>query len=157
MARIIIAIVALAALLLLGRWLRDAYRQHGRAFAIKALLVAIAVLLVVLAATGRVHWIGALAASTLAGLRFLLPALLKSLPLLQGLFTARASAQQPDNQTKSSMTIDEAYAVLGLESTATREDIIDAHRRLIQKLHPDRGGNQFLATQLNQAKDMLLG
>jgi curved DNA-binding protein CbpA len=46
--------------------------------------------------------------------------------------------------------------ILGLEAGASNEDIITAHRRLIQKLHPDRGGNEFLATQLNLAKDKLL-
>lgn len=51
----------------------------------------------------------------------------------------------------------EALAVLGLNEEATREDIITAHRKLIQKLHPDRGGNDYLAAQINQAKDLLLG
>jgi hypothetical protein len=51
----------------------------------------------------------------------------------------------------------EALAVLGLQDDATEEDIIVAHRALIQKCHPDRGGNDYLAAKINQAKDQLLG
>lgn len=56
----------------------------------------------------------------------------------------------------TNMTTDEAYNILGLNNNASRDDIIEAHRRLIQKLHPDRGGNDYLATKINQAKDFLL-
>ena len=54
------------------------------------------------------------------------------------------------------MTVPQALQILGLERDATREAIVDAHRRLIQKLHPDRGGSSYLAAQINRAKDMLL-
>lgn len=50
-----------------------------------------------------------------------------------------------------------ALAVLGLEPGATKEQVVDAHRRLMQKLHPDRGGSDYLAATLNLAKRVLLG
>lgn len=52
---------------------------------------------------------------------------------------------------------EEALSILGLKGNPTREEIIGAHRRLINKLHPDRGGSDFLAARVNQAKDVLLG
>lgn len=55
------------------------------------------------------------------------------------------------------MTRSDAYAILGLEEGASREKIIAAHGRLIQRLHPDRGGSTFLAAKINQARDLLLG
>ena len=51
---------------------------------------------------------------------------------------------------------EEALLVLGLEEGASEEEIVQAHRRLIQKLHPDRGGNDYLASQINRARDILL-
>lgn len=56
----------------------------------------------------------------------------------------------------SGLTRAEALALLGLEDDASNEDIISAHRTLIQKLHPDRGGNDYLAAKINEAKDFLL-
>ena len=56
----------------------------------------------------------------------------------------------------SAMSGDEALAVLGLKPGATSEDIKNAHRRLMKDFHPDRGGSDYLAAKINQAKDILL-
>ncbi len=59
------------------------------------------------------------------------------------------------NTSSAPMSKGEALAVLGLEEPVTAEDISLAHRRLIQKLHPDRGGNDYLASKINEARDLL--
>ncbi len=59
-------------------------------------------------------------------------------------------------QPGSSLTRDEAYEILGLDKQATREAIVEAHRRLIAKMHPDKGGSNYLAAKINAAKKTLL-
>lgn len=67
-----------------------------------------------------------------------------------------ATERQPPS-TEREMDREQALAVLGLASDASKEEIVDAHRRLMQKLHPDRGGSDYLAATLNLAKQVLLG
>ncbi len=62
----------------------------------------------------------------------------------------------PPADSGSDMSNAEALAILGLEEGADEQAIVQAHRKLMQKLHPDRGGNDYLAAKLNQAKDTLL-
>ena len=67
------------------------------------------------------------------------------------------NARKPPRGPRSDMTRDEALAVLGLAEGASEDDIKAAHRRLIQRMHPDVGGSADLAARINRAKDVLLG
>jgi len=70
--------------------------------------------------------------------------------------TTSSSGAGAGPTSESAMDRRHALEVLGLDDTANEQDIIDAHRRLMQKLHPDRGGSNYLAATLNEAKKTLL-
>ncbi|MCC5856542.1 MAG: hypothetical protein JJT90_00150 [Ectothiorhodospiraceae bacterium] len=130
-------------------------RRRGR-----TLLIWLAVIfLVMMLVTGRLHWISGLIMGAVLGIAKLIP-LLSYVPLLRRLMgkeppgDGRGDQRMPERPGQ--MSREEACSVLGVPPDADRETIIAAHRRLIQKLHPDRGGSDFLASRVNEAKRRLL-
>jgi len=49
-----------------------------------------------------------------------------------------------------------ARNLLGIKPTAGRDDIMEAHRRLVAQVHPDRGGTVEAVYEANAARDILL-
>lgn len=157
--RIIIFILAIAALYWLIRW----FLRQPPKIRLQFGLLSLGIVLVLLVATGRASWIFAVIGAILPFVQRIL-GLLRFLPVIGRLFqqynAAKAQPGQTKHQTASSaggaMSKEQALDLLGLSTGATRKEIIAAHQRLIQKVHPDRGGSTALAAQLNQARDVLL-
>jgi hypothetical protein len=237
LGRLIVLIVLLIAVTIIVQRLKKTPKSQLKSLYIKLGLSTGAILLILLAATGRIHWVGALIGAAFAITRTALPLLIRYFPILQqfhrkhthnttsasgnssevitrtlkmsldhdtqtlqgevidGLFAGSTLEQleltqlqqlldycqqqdqesvklllsylnhrfgnswqthQPPTNRSGELSIDDALAILGLQQGASKEQIIQAHRRMMQKVHPDRGGSDYLAAQINLAKDLLL-
>jgi hypothetical protein len=57
---------------------------------------------------------------------------------------------------RATLRIEEAAAVLGVAVDAGADEIKAAHRKLIAQLHPDKGGTDYLASKINDARKLML-
>ncbi len=146
MTYIILAIVGICLLALFVRWL---LRTDPKVilWAIKWLvIVAVGIGFVLLFLSGRLFSVTSLLA---AALPLIIPVIIK-----MGRFDQQRPS--PGGTSSDAMAVEEAYEVLELKPGASKQDIHQAHRRLMLKVHPDQGGSTYLAIKLNQAKDVLL-
>ena len=150
----VIAVVA-AAIYAVKRWQslpEDQRKGFGQKTAIYAALAAVLILVV----TGKAHWLMGVLAALLA-IAGRLVQFMPYVPLFKKLMGEQEQGQpgQP-RPAQSEMTRQEAADILGVGVDASVDEVRQAHKRLIQKLHPDRGGSDVLAKQINLAKDILL-
>ena len=84
--------------------------------------------------------------------------LLQAYMLRAGLGGPHHNDSSDDNsqQNFGELSENEALEILGLKPGTSDADVISSHRRLIQRLHPDRGGSDYLAAKINAAKDKLI-
>jgi hypothetical protein len=78
------------------------------------------------------------------------------LPFLQRWMMKSSSENAQMATSSNAMSPQEAAMVLGVEVGARKAEINQAYKELMRKLHPDQGGNDYLAGKLNQAREVLL-
>ena len=159
MVRLVLLIAILGTALLLWYKIKLAKPAERKKLVFWSILGALGGVLLLLAATGHLNLITA----AIAGLFALAPRLLqyaRYLPHIQRMFQQQGKPQGGEQRASTAsgkMSAAQAYEVLGLKPGCSRDQIIAAHKRMMQKMHPDRGGSDYLAAQINLAKDVLLG
>lgn len=148
-------LIILLALIFLAWYLRNRFvstPKADRKRLITGWLLWLTVAVVVaMALTGRLHWIGGLMALSVPFIRqFALWFMQRKLNEMD----AKNSSQEVSSE--SEMDRQKALQILNLGEQPSREEIVQAHRKMMQKNHPDQGGSDYLAAMLNQAKDLLI-
>ena len=150
----LLVIAAIAALIYwVKRW-NSVPTDKRKKFIRQSALWLTAIVVLILVATGRAHWIMGVLAALLA-MAGRVAQLAQYVPLFKKIFDDVQAKQTPTGASRS-MTRQDAADLLGVDINASPEEIRLAHKKLMQKVHPDRGGSDALAKQINEAKDLLL-
>lgn len=82
--------------------------------------------------------------------------ILSTFDSLKGFFKKPPPDATQKPATTAKMTKKQAFKILDIAENASKEEIEEAYKRLMKKNHPDVGGSEYFASQLNEAKDLLL-
>lgn len=138
-------------------WVRRQPPAIKRKLFWRTLLGLLIIALILLALTGRIHWLGAVIAALLPFAKMLLGLGLQLFPM----WRQRQQQKTAGNSTSADSDLTEALDTLGLTADwergkLTAEEVHAAHKRLMQKVHPDRGGSDWLAAKVNRARETVL-
>ncbi len=153
--RLFLALAAVAGIMWYLAWYHRATPEQQTKSLRTATLYGIGGILLLLVVTGRIPWLFALFSAAVPWINRAMAAKRMWSMFSQGR-PQSGNANEQQQRPISSMTRDEAFEILGLKPDATRDDIIKAHRKLMARVHPDKGGSDYLASSINQARKILL-
>lgn len=142
MPYIILLIGILIGLYALYRFFLNANITQIKALFLTAFILTVVVATFLLAMTGRLPAAIALAAALV--------------PTIIGILRAKKPEAPSVSRDQSIQSRTDALKVLNLENDASEADIKAAYKKLMQKVHPDQDGSEWMAAKLNEARDFLL-
>ncbi len=156
MIRLLLLIIVVFGAIYLVRWFLTTPAETVAANIRKSLWLVLGLGLILLAATGKLNIIFAFIGSAIPLITRHLPNVLRILGIVKNIKSAQDKNQAPVPPPTQNITNKEALNILGLSQGASKQQITEAHKRLMQKNHPDKGGSAHIASQINQAKKILL-
>lgn len=159
MIKSLLVIIAVVVFIYLLKHFRGIPAKDKPKAALKYGLYIAAVVVIALVITGKVHWIAAGIAGLLPLAQRLFYTGVRFMPYLKQLYAFKqknAQASPPPSTTSNDMNVDKAKEIFGLKEIESAEQVTKRHRELMQKNHPDRGGSDYLAAQINEAKECLI-
>jgi hypothetical protein len=156
----LLLIIAIIGLLYSIKYIRQLPPAKRKQFIIKYGLYFAAAILLLLVMTGRLHWVAAGLAALLPLAQKLFYTGMRLMPFLkywQAKKQGKPNSEQasPASSFSGKMSVKEAQEIMGLKSLESVAQVSKRHKELMQKMHPDRGGSDYLAAQINQAKETL--